>query len=123
MVGSSRTGRVLEAGSDREDRYSDVRYVGDTRKSFSEKDDDSIPHFHHICRIVSHSNTREGESVLRKHTFFLGELGVLSDAREDLAVSVKVLSDTGIASQLHLKKCMTQWTPGVVEHELWSRTC
>ena len=30
-VGSTRTGRVLDAGSDREDRSSDVCYVGDTR--------------------------------------------------------------------------------------------
>ena len=31
VVGSTRTGRVLDAGSDREDRSSDVCYVGDTR--------------------------------------------------------------------------------------------
>ena len=41
-VGSDRTGRVLDGGSAREDRSSDVCYVGDTRQSFSEKDDDSI---------------------------------------------------------------------------------
>ena len=31
VVGSACTGRVLDAGSDREDRSSDVCYVGDTR--------------------------------------------------------------------------------------------
>ena len=53
VVGSA-CSRVLDAGSDREDRSSDVCYVGDTRESFSEKDDDSIPHTRHLCRIVSH---------------------------------------------------------------------
>ena len=37
VVGSARTGRVLDASSAREDRSFDVCYVGDTRKSFSEK--------------------------------------------------------------------------------------
>ena len=37
VVVTARTGPVLEAGSDREDRSSDVCYVGDTRWSFSEK--------------------------------------------------------------------------------------
>ena len=31
VVGSARTGSVLDAGSDREDRSSDVCFVGDTR--------------------------------------------------------------------------------------------
>ena len=52
VVGSARTGRVHDAFSDREDTSSDVCYVGDTRKSFSEKDDDSIPHTHHLCRTT-----------------------------------------------------------------------
>ena len=56
MVGPARTGRVLDAGSDREDTSSDVCYDGDTRQSLSVKDDDSILHIHHICRIVSHGN-------------------------------------------------------------------
>ena len=56
VVGSRRTGRLLDAGSDREDRFSAVCYVGDTRLSFCEKDDDSILHIHHLCRIVSHRN-------------------------------------------------------------------
>ena len=43
VVGSART-RGLEAGSDREDRSSDVCYDGDIRSSFSEKDDDIILH-------------------------------------------------------------------------------
>ena len=37
VAASARTGRVLAAGSAREDRFSDVCYVGDTRSSFSEK--------------------------------------------------------------------------------------
>ena len=57
VVGSARTGPALDAGSDREDRSSDVCYVGDTRKSFSQTGDDSILHTHHLCRIVSHRNT------------------------------------------------------------------
>ena len=44
LVGSARAGRVLDAGAEREDRPSDVCYVGDTRQSFSEKDDDNILH-------------------------------------------------------------------------------
>ena len=34
VSGSSRIGRLLDAGSDREGRSSDVRHVGDTRLSF-----------------------------------------------------------------------------------------
>ena len=49
VVGSVRAGRVPNAGSDREDRSSDVCYVGDTRQSFSEKDNASILHTHHLC--------------------------------------------------------------------------
>ena len=56
VVGSARTGRVLDAGSDREDRSSDVCYVGDTQWSFTEKDYDSILHTRHLCRNVSHRN-------------------------------------------------------------------
>ena len=37
VVRSARTGRVLDAGSDREDRSSHVCHVGDTRWSFSQK--------------------------------------------------------------------------------------
>ena len=37
VVGSLRTGLVLDAGSDREDRSSDVCFIGDTRKPFSKK--------------------------------------------------------------------------------------
>ena len=37
VVGAARTGRVLDAGSAREDRCSDVCCIGDTRQSFSEK--------------------------------------------------------------------------------------
>ena len=37
VVGAARTGRVLDAGSAREDRSSDVCCIGDTRQSFSEK--------------------------------------------------------------------------------------
>ena len=50
-LGSSRTGRVLDAGSDREDRSSDVCYVDDTQQSLSERDDDSILHIDHLCTI------------------------------------------------------------------------
>ena len=65
VVGSARTGRVRGAFSDREDTSSDVCYVGDTRKSFPEKDDDSIPHTQSLPNnttgsglfdIVSHRN-------------------------------------------------------------------
>ena len=35
VVGSARTGRVLDAASDREDRSSEVCYAGDTRDSYS----------------------------------------------------------------------------------------
>ena len=45
VVGSARTGRVLEAGSAREDRS-----FGDARLSSSENDDDSILHTRHLCR-------------------------------------------------------------------------
>ena len=55
VVGSACT-CVFEAGSDREERSSDVCYVGDTRWSFSVKCDDSILHTHHLVRIVSHRN-------------------------------------------------------------------
>ena len=55
-VCAAATGRVLDAGSVREGISSDVCYVGDTRQSFSEKDDDNILHTHHLCRIVSHRN-------------------------------------------------------------------
>ena len=52
VVGSARTGRVHDAGSAREDRSSDECYVGDTRQSFTEEDDDSILHTHHLCRTT-----------------------------------------------------------------------
>ena len=45
---------VLAAGPDREDRSSDVCYVGDTRQSFSEKM--MTTSCTHLCRIVSHRN-------------------------------------------------------------------
>ena len=58
VVGSARTGRVLDAGSARKDRSSDVCYVGDTiviylRKMMTA----SCTHDHYLCRIVSHRNT------------------------------------------------------------------
>ena len=56
VVGSARAGLKLDAGSDREDRSSDVRHVGDARWSFSATYDDSILHTHHLCRLVSHCN-------------------------------------------------------------------
>ena len=66
VVDSACSGHVLDAGSAREDRSSDVCFVRDTRWSFSEKDYDSILHTHHLCRttrealwlldIVSHRN-------------------------------------------------------------------
>ena len=49
-VGSDRPGRVLDRGSAREDRSSDLSYVGDTQQSFSAEDDDSILHTHHLYR-------------------------------------------------------------------------
>ena len=49
---------VLEASSDREDRSLDVCCVGDTRQSVSAKNDDSIPHTHHLVQIVSHRNIK-----------------------------------------------------------------
>ena len=52
VVGPARTGRVLDAGSDREDRSSDVCCVGDTRLSFFAKGNDSILHIHHLCRTT-----------------------------------------------------------------------
>ena len=54
--GSARTGRELDAGIGREDRSSDAYNVGDTRKSFSEKDDDSILHTYHAigCSTSCH---------------------------------------------------------------------
>ena len=56
VVGSARTGRVLNAGSDREDRSSDVCY---TRSSISEKDASSRPIITRcswLLDIVSHRN-------------------------------------------------------------------
>ena len=47
---------VVEADSDCEDRSSDVGYVGDTRWSFSVKNDDVILHSHHLSQIVPHRN-------------------------------------------------------------------
>ena len=48
---------VFEAGCDREDRSSDVCYVGDTRWSFSAKKRMMTAlHTHHSFRIVSHRN-------------------------------------------------------------------
>ena len=52
VVGSARIGRVLDAGSAREDGSSDIRYTGDTRQPFSEKDVDSILHTRDVCRTT-----------------------------------------------------------------------
>ena len=61
---------VFEAGSDREDKSSYVCYVGDTRQSFSVRDDDSILHTHHLSRIVSH----------RSRIFHKDTLGIIPQA-------------------------------------------
>ena len=45
---------VNQIQSDREDRSSDVCHSGDARWSFSEKDNDSMLHTHHLSRTESH---------------------------------------------------------------------
>ena len=70
VVGSARSGRLRDAGSDREGTSSDMCCVGDTQKSFSENDDDSIPAHSssaESCHIATYIKTvKRGGNVVRR---------------------------------------------------------
>ena len=63
VVGSARTCRVLDAGSDHEDKSSDVCYVGDTRLLCSEQDDDSVAHSSSLPNRVTSQESFQGHHL------------------------------------------------------------